>query len=115
MLWEEGFEPDQHVYNTGIMIASSEIIKKLDYFGEFQSTINLMTYLKNQTPSMYPKNIQRVFNYDNETIFSYKLISNNVQSTLLGDMWHHAVDKIPHDPAAKMYHVINKKFQIFFE
>jgi hypothetical protein len=64
---------------------------------------------------MYPKNIQRVFNYDNETIFSYKLISNNVQSTLLGDMWHHAVDKIPHDPAAKMYHVINKKFQIFFE
>jgi hypothetical protein len=56
-----------------------------------------------------------VFNYDNETIFSYKLISNQVQSTLFGDMWHHAVDKVPHDPAAKMYHVINKKFQIFFE
>ena len=115
MLWEEGFEPDQHVYNTGIMIASSEIIKKLDYFGGFNDTIDLMTRLKNDPISMYPKNIQRVFNYDNETIFSYKLISNEVQSTLLSDMWHHAVDKVPHDPAAKMYHVINKKFQMFFE
>jgi len=30
-------------------------------------------------------------------------------------MWHHCVDKIPHDPAAKLYHIINKKFWLFFE
>ena len=115
MLGEEGYEPDQHVYNTGIMVASSNMIKKLDYFGNFEDILSLMTQLKQDEFSMYPKNIQRVFNYDNETIFSYKLIVNDVQSVLLGDMWHHCVDKVPHDPAAKLYHVINKKFWLFFE
>lgn len=115
MLSEEGYEPDQHVYNTGIMVASKEIIKKLDYFGDFNNTMNLMTQLKNDPHSMYPKNIQRVFNYDNETIFSYKLIVNDVATTLMGNSWHHCVDKIPHDPTAKIYHVINKKFWLFFE
>lgn len=110
MLAEQGFEPDQHVYNTGIMLASKEIVQQLDYFGEFDKILELMTFLKYDENSMYPKNIQRVFNYDNETIFSYKLIVNNVKSTLMGNQWHHVIDRDEVDPSAKLYHVINKKF-----
>jgi hypothetical protein len=110
MLADQGYNPDQPVYNTGIMVASSSTIKKLDYFGDFEKILELMTFLKNDPDSMYPNNIQRVFNYDNETIFSYKLIVNDVQSTLMGNQWHHAIDRHVLDPNAKLYHVINKKF-----
>ena len=110
MLAHQGYEPNQHVYNTGIMLASSNVIKKLDYFGKFQETLELMTFLKQDPNSMYPKNIQRVFNYDNETIFSYKLIDNGIESMLMGNQWHHVIDRDETDPNAKLYHVINKKF-----
>lgn len=115
MLAEDGYEPEQHVYNTGIMLASSSIIQKLNYFGYFHKTLSLMTFLKNDPNSMYPKNIQRVFNYDNETIFSYKLVANEVEPHLMGDKWHSCVDKGDIDPAAKLYHIINKKFWLFFK
>ena len=114
MLAEVGLPPDQNVYNTGIMIASSQIIKKLHYFKDFEKTLDLMTYVKNDSDSMYPKNIQRVFNYDNETVFSYMLTLNDVPVTLIGKDWHHVIRTGEYDPNAKMFHVIDKVFARFF-
>lgn len=114
MLSEMGFNPDQNVYNTGIMIASKDTVIQLDYFGDFDKTLELMTSVKTDPWSMYPKNIQRVFNYDNETVFSYKLVSNGVKVHLLDKKWHFPIRDGLYEPGSKFYHVIDKDFTRFF-
>jgi hypothetical protein len=116
MLDECGYEPDTDVFNTGIMIASSSQIKNLAYFNKFDETLDLMSVVKNDSDSMYPMNIQRVFNYDNETVFAYMRIINGVDIHYLDDDWHHRVtNDIIRNRKAKMHHVINKKFSRFFK
>jgi hypothetical protein len=115
MLSNDDLDGDQNVYNTGIMIASSDVIKQLDYFGSFDEDMQLMTSLKHDPDSLYPKPIQSVFNYDNETLFSYKVIKNNVKTTLLDNDWHCALKDGMEAPPAKMYHVIDKYFERFFK
>jgi hypothetical protein len=118
MLLESGYEPDNDVFNTGIMVASSKVIKDLGYFENFRENLNLMTELKTDEDSMYPYNIRRVFGYDNETLFSYLVHSKNIPIEYLNGPWHYIVDekkksKNACDPKAKMYHCINKKMEWF--
>lgn len=114
MLTEVDGNPDQNVYNTGIMLASRKIINQLNFFENFDNTLDLMTRVKNDPVSMYPTNIQRVFNYDNETAFSYKLSTNCVDVVIMDKTWHFPVISNYYDPAAKFYHVIDKNFKRFF-
>ena len=113
MLFEEGYEPETDVFNTAIMVASKDIINKLDYFGEFEKVLDLMTYLKNDEDSMYPHNIQRVFNYDNETVFAYKRVVNGIEIDYITPDWHWMVDSVIWKKDAKMFHVMNKRFGYF--
>lgn len=118
MLLETGHEADNDVFNTGIMVASKWLIERLDYFNEFRKNINLMTELKNDEDSMYPYNIRRVFGYDNESLFSYLIHSNNIPVEYLNGPWHYIVDErmidaTKADPNAKLYHCINKKMEWF--
>lgn len=117
MLSEIDLDPDRDVFNTGIMVASQENINKLDYFGDFSKILELMTLVKTTTTSMYPKNIQRVFNYDNETVFSYKVATNNVPTQLIDNDWHCTLkdSETVYNENAKMYHVIDKNFNRFFK
>ena len=71
MLIDKGLHPKNDVINTGIIGARKEDIFKLDFFGGFKDTMDLMTKLRKDT-SLYPQNIVDMFRYDNETIFSYK-------------------------------------------
>ena len=71
-LLEHGLNPKNDVINTGIIGARKEDIQKLDFFGKFKDTIDLMTELRNDTSGLYPQNIIDMFRYDNETIFSYR-------------------------------------------
>jgi len=112
MLSESGYDGHTDVFNTGIMIASTKLINKLNYFGYFGDTIKLMTQLKTDPYSMYPPNIQRVFNYDNETVFAFKQVMNKVPIQFLSKKWHYPVREETFDPAY-MYHVINKRFDLF--
>ena len=48
MLLEDGMEPENDVFNTGIMVAGYNVIQKLAYFWEFDKTLDLMTYLKEE-------------------------------------------------------------------
>ena len=114
LLMEEGYDPENDVFNTGIMAGSTEVIKKLDYFKDFDYVINLMTQVKHDEFSMYPKNIQRVFNYDNETVFSFWIKSRQIEIQYMDKLWHWIVDETitdpKHmDPKAKLYHFINKR------
>ncbi len=114
LLMDEGVDPENDVFNTGIMAGSSEVIKRLDYFRDFEDVINKMTNLKQDDFSMYPKNIQRVFGYDNETVFSYWVKLRQIEIQYMSRQWHWLVDELitkPQelDPNAKLYHFINKQ------
>ena len=114
MLLEEDHDPDNDVFNTGIMAASSEVIQEFDYFKDFDRIIELMTKLKYDKDSLYPQNIQRIFSYDNETVFSYLVQTQQTEIDWLPKDWHYIVDqptKEMIDTRAKLYHVINKKVE----
>tara|TARA_X000001316_G_C920907_1_gene35154 strand:+ start:338 stop:1225 length:888 start_codon:yes stop_codon:yes gene_type:complete len=115
MLFEEGFESHNDVYNTGIIGASKEHLSKLDYWGEFDKTIELMDYVKQD--DLYPQHVLDMFGYDNETIWSYKVKTNNVLVQWLDTDWHYFFDNsydwIP--KKTKLVHTINKKFDVVWE
>jgi hypothetical protein len=115
MLLEEDHDPENDVFNTGIMAASSKVIQEFDYFKDFDRIIELMTKLKHDEDSDFPPNIQRIFNYDNETVFSYLVQTQQTEIDWLPKEWHWIVD-VPDkklvDHRAKLYHVINKQFKL---
>jgi hypothetical protein len=111
MLQYEGYHPISDVYNTGIVGITKQQLEQLDYFGDFDYTLNLMTELKNDRDSMYPQWIQESFGWDNETIWGFKMFVNRVEKQWLDDVWHYFMDKVQYIPAeTKMVHVINKEF-----
>jgi len=113
MLLEEGLNPDNDVINTGIIGARKEDIQKLDFFGKFKDTIDMMTELRNDTSGLYPQNIIDMFRYDNETIFSFKREVNKVPIQWLDNKWHYFLDTqkfIPED--TKIVHAISKDFDL---
>lgn len=113
MLLENGLNPKNDVINTGIIGARKEDILKLDFFGKFKDTIDLMTKLRKDTSGLYPQNIIDMFRYDNETIFSFKKELNKVSIQWLDNQWHYFFDKqnfIPEN--VKLVHCICKDFDL---
>ena len=112
MCMETGIPNDPcYVFNTGIVGASKEHLEQLDYFGEFDKIIELMDELNLNADGMYPDFFNGMFGWDNETIWGYKTKLNEVPWQLIGEEWHHFMDKdnIIHDDS-KFVHVINKNF-----
>jgi len=100
------------VYNTGIIGASKKHLDQLNYFNNFQQTLELMDELKTDEYSMWPDHIQESFGWDNETIWGYKTIINKVECQLLTADWHHFMDKWSYIPEnTNLVHVINKDFE----
>tara|TARA_B100000085_G_C18536591_1_gene510268 strand:- start:293 stop:1147 length:855 start_codon:yes stop_codon:yes gene_type:complete len=113
MLLDKGHHPENDVINTGIIGARREDIFKLDFFGDFENTIDLMTKLRFDNSGLYPQNILDMFRYDNETIFSYKKEINNINIQWLDSKWHYFLDKqkfIPEE--TKIVHAICKDFDL---
>ena len=113
MLIEKGFDPNNDVINTAIIGASKEQILKLDFFGRFKDTIDLMTKLRTDKSGLYPQNILDMFRYDNETIFSYKVNVNKVGIQWLDRRWHYFLDTQHFVPKeTKIVHCVCKDFDI---
>lgn len=113
MLLENGLNPNNDVINTGIIGARKEDIIKLDFFGKFKDTIDLMTKLRKNTDGIYSKNIIDMFRYDNETIFSFKKELNKVSIQWLDQQWHYFLDKQKFIPKeVKLVHCICKDFDL---
>ena len=114
MLLEGGHDPKNDVINTGIIGAKKEDIYKLDFFGGFTDTIDLMTKLKQgNNLNMFPEKVINMFRYDNETIFSYKTKVNEINLQWLDDQWHYFLDNqkfIPEE--TKIVHAISKDFDL---
>jgi hypothetical protein len=113
MLLDKGYHPENDVINTGIIGARKEDIFKLDFFGDFEYIINLMTRLRNDKSGLYPQNIIDMFRYDNETIFSYKKEVNKINIQWLDNKWHYFLDKQKFIPKeTKIVHTICKDFDL---
>ena len=111
MLLETGYSPRNDVINTGIIGARKEDVNRLNYFKDFQGTIDLMTKLRTDKSGLYPQNIIDMFRYDNETIFSYKVKVNKVDIQWLDDEWHYFFDKQKYVPdKTKIAHCVCKDF-----
>lgn len=113
MLMEMGYSNTKtDVYNTGIVGINKQHLEQLDYFGDFKDTLALMDELKTDEDSMWPDHIKECFGWDNETIWGYKMIANNVNRQLLSEDWHHFMDKWSYIPDnTNLVHVINKDFK----
>ena len=112
MLLEKCLNPKNKVINTGIIGANKDHINELKYFDDFDNNLNIMTKLQSNY-DIFPKKIVDFFGYDNETLFSVKLIENNVPVQWLDNHWHYFFDTqgfIPKE--TKFVHTINKKFDV---
>ena len=112
MLIEKGLNPKNKVINTGIIGATKDHINQLKYFDDFDNDLSIMTKLQSNF-DIFPKKIVDFFGYDNETLFSVKLIENNVPVQWLDNQWHYFFDTqgfIPKE--TKFVHTINKKFDV---
>ena len=97
------------VFNTGIVGINKQSLERLAYFDRFEDTLNLMALLT--TDTFYPESFRSLFGYDNETVWGYKTIVNNVPFQRLGKQWHHFMDTwsyIP--PKTKLIHCVSKDF-----
>lgn len=112
MLHEENMSGNNDVINTGIVGATKSLLQQLAYFDNFETTLNLMSKLRHpDNETIYPPNIVKMFGYDNETVFSYKLRMTDTPVQWLDSEWHYFYDTEMHiPPETKMIHAINKKF-----
>ena len=112
LLIEAGYDGENDVYNTGIVLANKYYLKKLRYFENFKDTLEFMHEVKSQE-SIFPKFIQKSFGYDNETLFSFKMKVNKMKLVEIDDKWHwpyrRTINFIPKE--TKMVHVICKNFE----
>jgi len=114
LLTEEGFDGENHAFNTGIICTSRESMEKLDFFSDIEEVIEIMKELKEDEFSMYPPQVRASFGYDNETIFSYKAIKNNVTIYRLDVWWHnrHYYDRIESfTPGSKSWHACKSAWE----
>ena len=112
MCISEGITGDHTVYNTGIVGINKDNLQKLSYFKNFDYTMELMDRLRGEEGKMYPLYIHELFGYDNESIWAYKTLLNEVATIKLDNTWHHFMDKwnyIPH--STNIVHCINKNFK----
>lgn len=112
LLMAMGYNGENDVYNTGIVLSNRYYLNKLKYFENFKDTLEFMHEIKNEE-GLFPNFIQGSFGYDNETLFSFKMKVNKVKLVELDDIWHwpyrRHINFIP--KKTKMVHVINKNFE----
>jgi len=112
LLLESNMSGKNEVYNTGIVGINRYHLKKLNYWNKFEELIQHMKFLIRDKNSMFPTHIQKLFGFDNETIWSYKMEINNVSVQYLTEEWHHFMDKWTYIPKnTNIVHAINKNFK----
>jgi hypothetical protein len=111
---------ENHVMNTGIMIAKSEHIKQIKFIERMPDAILKIKKLATidwDNPEEEPVYLRLHYYANNESIFSYILEQFEVPYVIMPREWHYIVDHFPDDidPNAKVYHFINKKFSAYFK
>jgi|TARA_B100000085_G_scaffold111808_1_gene101989 hypothetical protein len=102
------------VANTGIMLFNPSDIEKLNYTASLNWVIPEINQIKEEGTNFYKDYIERHFNNNNESIFSYLVSAYQLNHQQLGEQWHWVwnhrnANQMP-DRKAKLIHVINKQF-----
>ena len=96
-------------FNTGIIGCTSDQLRQLAYWDNFDDLINQMNDLIDD--EFFPDYIRKCFGYDNETIWGHKVELNNVKCQELYKNWHFRFWRETEIPAyVNLIHVLNKKF-----
>ena len=107
-----GHDTYNEVFNTGIVGANREWLTKLAYFDDFHNDLVSMLDVVDGD-HIFPDGYNHLFGFDNETLFSVKVITNQVKTQPLNETWHYFYDKketnIPSETV--LVHMINKRFE----
>lgn len=109
---------DNHVINTGIMLAKSEYIRQIKFVDRLPDMIKSVQNIKDKNLEANDTAYLRKHYYpNNEAFFSYILEEYNIPYIILDDEWHKIYYDTPEDHIGcqgKVLHFINKKFNRFY-
>ncbi len=106
-------------YNTGVMGFCKDILAQLNIFDDYENFCETISLLQSEK---WPEYITKHIGINNEILFSYKMIENNVPVKDIGKDWNYFVDwqstllnlstHTFHDEYAtcKFRHYLNKNF-----
>lgn len=114
MLLLEGINGNDHLYNTGVTLGGSEIIKRLDFTAQIPEMNELLDEARED--NVFPVEISRNFFYNNEVYISYLVERDNLPHTNLTMNWNFIMDDVQIEPtsAGELVHHVRKEFEISF-
>lgn len=108
----ENYDVTFEVINTGIICASSKQLKKIQLMKNLNNLIK--TLYKAKDEKYFGDTISNLYEPNNETFFTYLLEKNNIDWYNLPKIWHDMILKNDDISNSYMLHVINKKFESYF-
>ncbi len=115
MLLLDDITGNNKLYNTGVVLGNSEIIKRLNFAEQLNDLHVLLDEAKDG--SLYPDEITQNFYYNNEVYVSYLIERDELPHTDLGIQWNFILDGYQPDPSAACFllHHVNKEFERSFD
>ena len=115
MLFLDDIYGNDLLYNTGVVLGGSEVIKRLNFMEQLDDLHKLLDEAREE--SLYPEEITRNFYYNNEVYISYLIERDNIPCTNLGMQWNFILDGYQPEPSAACYllHHVNKEFEKSFD
>ena len=103
-------------YNTGVMGFCKDTLNQLNIFDDFKNFCETITLLQSDK---WPEYITNHIGINNEILFSYKMIVNEVPVREIGESWNYFVDwkssfnHTSHDEfeTCRFRHYLNKNFE----
>ena len=108
----DNYDVSYEVINTGIICASSKQLKKIQLMKNLNNLIDLLNKAKNE--EYFGNTISSLYEPNNETFFTYLLEKNNIEWNNLPKTWHDMIMESDNISNSKILHVINKKFEGYF-
>ena len=114
MLLLDGINGNDHLYNTGVILGNSEIIKKINFTEQLSEMNDILDEAKED--SLFPEEISRNFYYNNEVYISYLVERDNIPHVDLTMNWNFIIDDVQTYPtsAGELLHYVRKEFDQVF-
>ena len=114
MLLLDGINGNDHLYNTGVTLGNSEIIKKINFTEQLSEMNDILDEARED--SLFPEEISRNFYYNNEVYISYLVERDNIPHVDLTMNWNFIIDDVQTYPtsAGELLHYVRKEFDQVF-
>lgn len=115
MLLLEGINGNDLLYNTGVTLGNSEIIKKIQFTQQIEYMNELLDEAKEDT--LFPEQVSTKFFYNNEVYMSYLIERDNIPHIDLTENWNFIIDNVQSHPVSsgELLHYIKKEFETVFD